>query len=359
MGETLGKLFVNVETLPEDGFGFFQVVFLGAVYAYILFNASQMISEGSELLLLTPAKGLVGSIVLPILGAVPDGAIILFSGASQAQLAVGVGALAGSTIMLLTVPWTLAIIAGRVALVDGRPRPGRPKCDSGSFMGQLYSTGALAGKSIPRAGWFMLMTMLSYFVIQGPAFGFGCATLNCGCPPGDLVCLREVARKERYWALVGLILCLFLFFLYLYDQLRGASGEETEEVRQRLRNDVAERAMSQGFVSLRGVFGSLRTSTDKKDQHNVLHHIFKHYDRDNSQTIDEEELALLIKDLHEEPGLAKFIKKADTDRDGKVSFTEFKKCIELYLEQGERLIPAEVGKLPTPKREEEEEEEEE
>jgi hypothetical protein len=52
--------------------------------------------------------GLVGGVVLPLLGAVPDGAIILFSGlgdyeTAQETLSVGVGALAGSTIMLLTV----------------------------------------------------------------------------------------------------------------------------------------------------------------------------------------------------------------------------------------------------------------
>ena len=54
------------------------------------------------------AAGLVGGVVLPLLGAVPDGAIILFSGlgdyeTAQETLSVGVGALAGSTIMLLTV----------------------------------------------------------------------------------------------------------------------------------------------------------------------------------------------------------------------------------------------------------------
>lgn len=76
---------------------------------YPVCSASNMISDGSELLLLVPAvAGLVGSVVLPVLGAVPDGAIVLFSGMgddAQSQLSVGVGALAGSTIMLLTIPW--------------------------------------------------------------------------------------------------------------------------------------------------------------------------------------------------------------------------------------------------------------
>merc|ERR1719171_2270987 len=97
-----------------------QCLTLFFMYGFVLFNASNMLSEGSEMLLLVPSiAGLVGSVVLPILGAVPDGAIMLFSGLgpdAQNQLQVGVGALAGSTIMLLTVPWSAAIFAGRVGV---------------------------------------------------------------------------------------------------------------------------------------------------------------------------------------------------------------------------------------------------
>ena len=35
------------------------------------------------------------------------------------QLNVGIGALAGSTIMLLTIPWFLSIVGGRVNVVNG------------------------------------------------------------------------------------------------------------------------------------------------------------------------------------------------------------------------------------------------
>ena len=53
--------------------------------------------------------------MIPILGAVPDGAIVLVSGLgsdAQCQLSVGVGTLAGSTIMLLTIPWALSVFLG-------------------------------------------------------------------------------------------------------------------------------------------------------------------------------------------------------------------------------------------------------
>jgi hypothetical protein len=78
---SISDLFVDVKTLPQDGFGFFQLLFLGGTYAYMLFFGSNLISDGSELLLLVPSlAGVVGSIVLPVLGAVPDGCIVLFSG---------------------------------------------------------------------------------------------------------------------------------------------------------------------------------------------------------------------------------------------------------------------------------------
>lgn len=72
------------------------------------------------------------SAVLPVLGAVPDGAIVLFSGLgdkakAQESLSVGVGALAGSTIMLLTVPWGFSILAGRVNIENGQCTYKKPK----------------------------------------------------------------------------------------------------------------------------------------------------------------------------------------------------------------------------------------
>lgn len=126
--------------LSEGGYGVVQLLFLMAAYGYVLVNASNMIGDGAELLLLVPSLAtLVGTLVLPILGAVPDGAIVFFSGfgpSAQEDLSVGMGALAGSTIMLLTVPWFLSIFAGRVDLDRGKPvykKPrGVPKLSPGS-----------------------------------------------------------------------------------------------------------------------------------------------------------------------------------------------------------------------------------
>jgi hypothetical protein len=72
----LKDFFISVETFPEGFSGLFQLLTLAFGYGYILMYASNLISDGSELLLLVPSiAGLVGSVVLPILGAVPDGCI--------------------------------------------------------------------------------------------------------------------------------------------------------------------------------------------------------------------------------------------------------------------------------------------
>lgn len=83
-------------------------------------KASETISEGSEHLLILFGPGIVGGLLIPILGAVPDCAIILISGLGegtqaeiQEQIAVGVGTLVGSTVMLLTIPWGVGIFLGR------------------------------------------------------------------------------------------------------------------------------------------------------------------------------------------------------------------------------------------------------
>lgn len=101
----IGALFADPAQL-HGASGMVQIIILILAYGYVIGQASNMISDGSELLLLVPSMaGIVGSVVLPVLGAVPDGAIIMFSGLgpnAQQTLSVGVGALAGSTIMLLT-----------------------------------------------------------------------------------------------------------------------------------------------------------------------------------------------------------------------------------------------------------------
>jgi Ca2+/Na+ antiporter len=101
------------------------MLLLMALYGLILAFGAKLISDGSEELLeLFPKFGtVIGALLLPVLGAVPDAAIVVASGAvgtvaeAQEQLSVGVGTLAGSTIMLLTIPWCASMWLARCDFV--------------------------------------------------------------------------------------------------------------------------------------------------------------------------------------------------------------------------------------------------
>eukprot|EP01062_Namystynia_karyoxenos_P029290 TRINITY_DN2202_c0_g1_i1.p1 TRINITY_DN2202_c0_g1~~TRINITY_DN2202_c0_g1_i1.p1 ORF type:complete len:592 (+),score=237.98 TRINITY_DN2202_c0_g1_i1:103-1776(+) len=358
MGDFMGKLFVETSDMPNDGFGMFQVLFHGLVYAYILFNASGMISEGSELLLLTPARGLVGSVVLPVLGAVPDGAIILFSGATQKNLSVGVGALAGSTIMLLTVPWFLAVVAGRVPISDGKVDYNPGKAARLAMMkktDQLAGSGARVDESIKQGGVVMLITALTYLVIQIPAFQAGCGTQDCGCAgPTDTDCIAGKADQARPFALAGLCVSIVMFIGYLVREwINLDSGVEKH---QRRRFKVLLQNMKQGAESSQSVLRSLLPDhlpapgtgeaqpltqpEPTSDFAYCMRQLFKLYNKNkdtqrqqgsgkDEQCIDKTEIGAMINDLHWPKTLHSAL-KSEADKDG-LTFDELKKLTWSWL----------------------------
>ena len=59
--------------------------FLMAVFGYLLLQGANLIADGSELLLEVLDPGIIGGLVLPILGALPDSAIIAMSGLGGTQ----------------------------------------------------------------------------------------------------------------------------------------------------------------------------------------------------------------------------------------------------------------------------------
>lgn len=330
----MGSFFIDPEILPDDGYGFMQLMTLLVGYGYVLFFASNMISDGSELLLLVPSvAGIVGSCVLPILGAVPDGMIVLFSGMgpnAQEQLNVGVGALAGSTIMLLTIPWALSIYAGRVNIDNNEPqytKTGR-KMD-GKVVGVANS------QSVNTGGYIMMITSISYLVLQVPAL-FMSDDSN-----------KEVATGEKKFAAVGFFLCIAMFIGYLILQFRQSQADQHDVVEMKRQNNTIN-LIIKGQLSLRGalyyeimvhelngseyeaVDGELvwdRLQKPVKDRvSKILKHFYREFDVDKSNSLDKEELGKIFQKMNENKKRAEIDKifgKFDTDKDGKISTGEF------------------------------------
>jgi Ca2+/Na+ antiporter len=355
----------NPIVAPEDATNG-QLASSIAAYLYLLFQASNYISDGSEHLLLVPEIApLIGSIVLPVLGAVPDGMMVLFSGLgenAQEEVSVGVGALAGSTIMLLTLPWAISVLSGRVNLDgDGVPRYKRPadapedweKLSPPGNMSLLH-TGVGFGGEIQDAARYMVFTMLGYFVIQGPAF------LVDSRKAGDTASQLRGAQAyesdaERYWALAGLVVCVVGFLAYLHKMWRESKKEESA-VADRI-VEVQVDAMQQGTVSLRGALAKYKdsrwleisdeeelsralidrdTMEEVRGMCKMLAPFYKDYDANGDNTIDFEEFRMILNDVNE--NIPKEMQRtifdnADTDGNGSISFHEFVACLMSFLSQ--------------------------
>lgn len=149
-------------------------LFLVIVYGFFMLKAAEFLSDGSDMLLAVINPGIIGGLVLPILGASPDALLILVSGVAaseenaQSQVLVGMGLLAGSTVMLLTIVWSSCIIAGRCDLQDVgngkmmmKPRTLTKKFD-------LYGTGISLDSQTKISAWIMMISVLPYIVVQIP-----------------------------------------------------------------------------------------------------------------------------------------------------------------------------------------------
>jgi len=176
-------LFIDSSDLPDDWEGFVQCLFLLAIYMGLVGYASILIAYGSELLIFVPSvSNLVGSVILPILGQLADIAIILFSciGAqAQEELVIGVGALAGSNVFMLTILWWLSVLLGRVdvdektglAVYTNKPKLKKTTPENSTVRAFLLENGVEVGPQAKIAAMFMLITSTTFLVILYPNIG--------------------------------------------------------------------------------------------------------------------------------------------------------------------------------------------
>ncbi|PWA89141.1 sodium/calcium exchanger membrane region, EF-hand domain pair [Artemisia annua] len=99
------------ETLPGH-------LFLIVVYEYLLYHGESYVASGGKRIFKILGPGIFGASAFHVLGFLPESLILLASGLSntkdvaQEYVLTGVGLLAGSTILLLTLLWGTCIIIG-------------------------------------------------------------------------------------------------------------------------------------------------------------------------------------------------------------------------------------------------------
>ncbi|XP_044479219.1 sodium/calcium exchanger NCL-like [Mangifera indica] len=143
-------------------------LFLIIVYGYLTFVACKCIFDGSEMLRVL-GPGCFGQIALPKLDALPSAILILVSGLSgpkesaQSQVFVGMGLLAGSTVMLLTVIWASCIIVGKHDIEHSVAEDGQ---NAKGF--SLTETGVCTDISTCYTARIMAISVIPFIVVQLP-----------------------------------------------------------------------------------------------------------------------------------------------------------------------------------------------
>ncbi|MQM20107.1 hypothetical protein Taro_053121 [Colocasia esculenta] len=145
-------------------------LFLLLVYGYLMFLGATLLSNGSEMLLEVLGPGIVGGLFLPMLGALPDAILILVSGLSgsretaQQQVLIGMGLLAGSTIMLLTVLWGSCVVIGKCDLSENFTSIDSQ--DTKKF--SLFGSGISTDIQTSYAARIMVISVIPFIIVQLP-----------------------------------------------------------------------------------------------------------------------------------------------------------------------------------------------
>ncbi|CAL0310668.1 unnamed protein product [Lupinus luteus] len=327
---------VEPSSTCEQTYGFlpctttvFGNMFLIIVYGFLMYTAATYLSGGSELLLEILGPGIVGGLFLPILGALPDAMLILVSGLSgsketaQSQVSVGMGLLAGSTVLLLTIIWGTCVIVGKCDLEGSIAIDTR---DTRGF--HLTGSGVSTDIWTSYAARIMVLSVLPFLIVQLPQM------LN--------------STSGRHLAvLIALVVSICLLITYcLYQifqpwiQRRKLSYVKHKHVILGLLRHLKQRAL-----------GRLLTDNGEPDV-KIIEKLFDTIDENKDGELSHRELKALVVgiqfeeiDLDHEDAVIKIMEDFDASHNNRVDKKEFVSgtCKWLQKAKGSRVASGDAG----------------
>uniref|UniRef100_A0A1D1Z0I0 Vacuolar calcium ion transporter n=1 Tax=Anthurium amnicola TaxID=1678845 RepID=A0A1D1Z0I0_9ARAE len=298
-------------------------LFLLLVYGYLMFIGATFLSTGSELLLEILGPGIVGGLFLPMLGALPDAILILVSGLSgsretaQQQVLIGMGLLAGSTIMLLTLLWGSCVVVGKCDLSENSTSIDSQ--DTKKF--SLFGSGISTDSDTSYAARIMVISVVPFVIVQLPKV----FKLSTGHRLTVLIAL---------FVSVGLLLsyCLYQVFQPWIQRRRLAYAKHKHVI-----SGLLKHAQKQALGRLLREDGSPNVP--------VLEKLFERIDADHNGLISRPELKALIIgiqfeeiDLDSDDAVEKVMNDFDTSHDNNIDQEEFKEGITKWLMQASHVV---------------------
>ncbi|KAK2665835.1 hypothetical protein Ddye_004409 [Dipteronia dyeriana] len=295
-------------------------VFLIVVYGYVMFLSAKLLSDGSEILLQIIGPGIIGGFLLPVLSSVPDATIILASGLSgnketaQSQVSVGMGLLAGSTVMLLTILWGSCLIVG--------------KCDiQGSTAVDLKDTKtfSLTGSGVSTDIWtsyaarIMLISVIPFIIVQIPE-------------------VFHISSGSHLAVLISLVVSISFVLSYSFYQVFQPWIQKRRIARTRHKHLMSEILQQLKMRTLGRLF------TDNGEPNTaVIQKLFKTIDENSDGYVSATEIRALIIgfqlediDTNIDATVDRIVKDFDTSRDSCIDIQEFVTGMSRWLNKAKR-----------------------
>jgi Ca2+/Na+ antiporter len=268
--------------------------------------SAKYLSNGSEGLLELLGPGIVGGLILPGLSTLPDATIVLVSGLSgsqdiaQIEVSVGMGLVAGSTVMALTVLWGSCIVAGKCDLEGSTTKDSQ---DTKGF--SLTGSGVSTDIWTRDAARIMLISVIPFLIVQIP----------------QPYCTFE---QSRIAILISLVFSIFFLISYfLYQVFR-------QKIQRRRLAYAKHKHVVLGILKhYTSTLGRLRNEdgTPNKD---ILKRLFTEMDQDGNGFLSPSELRAMITgiqvaeiEFNADDIVGNIMKEFDISHDSQIDFEEF------------------------------------
>ncbi|KAI5684466.1 hypothetical protein M9H77_05694 [Catharanthus roseus] len=309
----LEGLLTSKEEACKEIFGFLPCsrnalgnAFLILVYGYLMYLAAKFMSDGSEDLLEIIGPGIVGGLILPVLSTLPDALIVLASGmnerkeVAQVEVSVGMGLLAGSTIMALTIIWGSCIMAGKCDLVGSIAKD---KQDTKGL--SLTESGVSTDIWTCYSARIMLASVIPFIIVQLPQLARTISISRLAIMASLILSLsfligyclyqvsqpwiqkRRLAYAKHKHVISGILKHLQMCAL---GRLVGDDGAPNAEVLAKLFNTIDENG--DGFLSaseLRALIIGIEFQGINLDEYDAVDKVMKEFDTSGDSRVDLDE----------------------------------------------------------------------
>ncbi|XP_011083284.1 uncharacterized protein LOC105165819 [Sesamum indicum] len=302
-------------------------LFLILVYEYLLFHAESYVASGGERIFKILGPGVFGASAFQVIGSLPEALILLASGLSSSDeiaqecVLTGVGLLAGSSILLLTIIWGTCIILGSQSFSSHLHSNLSDNKRYNPLERLLFSLwpghGVVTDLGASYTSMIMLLSVIPLALIQIPR-----------------IFHLSYAPEEGIFVLISLVVSIMFLLCYFFYQFFQPWIQRRRLLyikHEHLVVDILKHLQNETMGKLLTDNGSPNVSTIRR--------LFEEKDQDGDKVISFSELKEFLQEIKfrnlqskDDNNTAEIMKEFDIDEDEKITMDEFVNGMTKWLD---------------------------